>query len=59
MSYSEEYISKQTLLDFYTVDDPYLNDKMMVPLPIIRENIIDIPAEYISNKNVEGDKENV
>lgn len=40
------------LIGFIIFVLPYFKDKQ------VRENIIDIPAEYISNKNVEGDKEN-
>ena len=39
-----EYIERKDLLELYRMDDPILNENVHVPLPVIRQNIIDIPA---------------
>ena len=39
-----EYIEREDLLELYRMDDPVLNENGHVPLPVIRQNIMDIPA---------------
>ena len=39
-----EYIERETLLELYRLDDPVLNEIGYVPLPIIRQNIMDLPT---------------
>ena len=39
-----EYIKREDLLELYRMDDPVLNENGHVPLPVIRQNIMDIPA---------------
>ena len=39
-----DYISRDDLLELYTFDDPVLNETGHVPLPVIRQNIMDMPA---------------
>lgn len=39
-----EYIKREDLLELYRMDDPVLNENRHVPLPVIRQNIMDIPA---------------
>ena len=39
-----EYIEREELLELYRMDDPVLNENGHVPLPVIRQNIMDIPA---------------
>ena len=38
-----EYISRDDLLELYTFDGP-INETGVVPLPVIRQNILDMPA---------------
>ena len=40
----DEYIKREDLLELYRMDDPVLNENGHVPLPVIRQNIMDIPA---------------
>lgn len=39
-----EYIKREDLLELYRMDDPVLNENGHVPLSVIRQNIMDIPA---------------
>ena len=39
-----EYIEREDLLELYRMDDPVLNENGHVQLPVIRQNIVDIPA---------------
>lgn len=39
-----DYISRDDLLELYTFDDSVLNETGVVPLPVIRQNIMDMPA---------------
>ena len=43
-----EYIEREDLLELYRMDDPVLNENGHVPLPVIRQNIIDIPAADVA-----------
>ena len=43
-----EYIERKDLLELYRMDDPILNKNGHVPLPVIRQNIIDIPAADVA-----------
>ena len=43
-----EYIERKYLLELYRMDDPILNENGHVPLPVIRQNIIDIPAADVA-----------
>ena len=43
-----EYIEREDLLELYRMDDPVLNKNGHVPLPVIRQNIMDIPAADVS-----------
>lgn len=43
-----EYIERKDLLELYRMDDPILNENGHVPLPVIRQNIIDIPAADVA-----------
>ena len=43
-----EYIEREDLLEQYRMDDPVLNKNGHVPLPVIRQNIMDIPAADVS-----------
>ena len=43
-----EYIEREDLLELYRMDDPVLNENGHVPLPVIRQNIMDIPAADVS-----------
>ena len=38
-----DYISRDELLELYTLDGP-INETGVVPLPVIRQNIMDMPA---------------
>ena len=44
----DEYIKREDLLELYRMDDPVLNENGHVPLPVIRQNIIDIPAADVA-----------
>ena len=44
----DEYIKREDLLELYRIDDPVLNENGHVPLPVIRQNIMDIPAADVS-----------
>ena len=44
----DEYIKREDLLELYRIDDPVLNENGQVPLPVIRQNIMDIPAADVS-----------
>ena len=44
----DEYIKREDLLELYRMDDPVLNENGHVPLPVIRQNIMDIPAADVS-----------
>lgn len=44
----DEYIKREDLLELYRVDDPVLNENGHVSLPVIRQNIMDIPAADVS-----------
>ena len=43
-----EYIEREDLLELYRMDDPVLNKNGHVPLPVIRQNIMDIPAADVA-----------
>ena len=43
-----EYIERKDLLELYRMDDPVLNENGHVPLPVIRQNIMDIPAADVA-----------
>ena len=43
-----EYIGREDLLELYRMDDPVLNKNGHVPLPVIRQNIMDIPAADVA-----------
>lgn len=43
-----EYIEREGLLELYKMDDPILNENGHVPLPVIRQNIMDIPAADVA-----------
>ena len=43
-----EYIEREDLLKLYRMDDPVLNKNGHVPLPVIRQNIMDIPAADVA-----------
>ena len=44
----DEYIKREDLLELYRIDDPVLNENGHVPLPVIRQNIMDIPAADVA-----------
>ena len=44
----DEYIKREDLLKLYRIDDPVLNENGHVPLPVIRQNIMDIPAADVA-----------
>lgn len=44
----DEYIKREDLLELYRMDDPVLNENGHVPLPVIRQNIMDIPAADVA-----------
>ena len=44
----DEYIKREDLLELYRMDDPVLNENGHVPLPVIRQNIMDIPATDVA-----------
>lgn len=43
-----KYIEQEDLLELYRIDDPVLNENGHVPLPVIRQNIMDIPAADVA-----------
>ena len=43
-----EYIKREDLLELYRIDDSVLNENGHVPLPVIRQNIMDIPAADVA-----------
>ena len=43
-----EYIEREDLLELYRMDDPVLNENGHVPLPVIRQNVMDIPAADVA-----------
>ena len=43
-----EYIEREDLLELYRMDDPVLNKNGHVPLPVIRQNIMDIPVADVA-----------
>ena len=43
-----EYIEREDLLELYRMDDPVLNKNGHVPLPVIRQNIMDIPSADVA-----------
>ena len=43
-----DYIEREDLLELYRIDDPVLNENGHVPLPVIRQNIMDIPAADVA-----------
>ena len=43
-----EYIEREDLLELYRMDDPVLNENGHVPLLVIRQNIMDIPAADVA-----------
>ena len=43
-----EYIEREELLELYRMDDPVLNENGHVPLSVIRQNIMDIPAADVA-----------
>ena len=44
----DEYIKREDLLELYRMDDPVLNENGHVPLPVIRQNIMGIPAADVA-----------
>ena len=44
----DEYIKREDLLELYRMDGPVLNENGHVPLPVIRQNIMDIPAADVA-----------
>ena len=44
----DEYIKREDLLELYRMDDPVLNENGHVPLPVIRQNIMDIPVADVA-----------
>lgn len=44
----DEYIERKDLLELYRMDDPVLNENGHVPLSVIRQNIMDIPAADVA-----------
>ena len=44
----DEYIKREDLLELYRIDDPVLNENGHVPLPVVRQNIMDIPAADVA-----------
>ena len=44
----DEYIEREDLLELYRIDDPVLNENGHVQLPVIRQNIMDIPAADVA-----------
>ena len=44
----DEYIEREDLLELYRMDNPVLNENGHVPLPVIRQNIMDIPAADVA-----------
>ena len=44
----DEYINREDLLELYRIDDPVLNENGHVPLPVIRQNIMDISAADVA-----------
>ena len=44
----DEYIKREDLLELYRIDDPVLNENGHVPLPVIRQNIIDISTADVA-----------
>ena len=44
----DEYIKREDLLELYRIDDPVLNENGHVPLSVIRQNIMDIPAADVA-----------
>ena len=44
----DEYIKREDLLELYRMDDPVLNENGHVPLSVIRQNIMDIPAADVA-----------
>ena len=44
----DEYIKREDLLELYRIDDPVLNENGHVPLPVILQNIMDIPAADVA-----------
>lgn len=45
-----EYIEREAVLELYQIDDPVLNETGHVPLPVIRQNILDMPAADVVPK---------
>ena len=43
-----EHIVREDLLELYRTDNPVLNENGHVPLPVIRQNIMDIPAADVA-----------
>lgn len=43
-----EYIEREDLLELYRMDDHVLNENGHVPLSVIRQNIMDIPAADVT-----------
>nr|DAF30739.1 MAG TPA: DNA-directed RNA polymerase [Caudoviricetes sp.] len=43
----KEYIEREALLELYQIDGP-LNETGRVPLPVIRQNIMDMPAAEVA-----------
>ena len=44
----DEYIKREDLLELYRMDNPVLNKNGHVPLPVIRQNIMDIPSADVT-----------
>ena len=44
----DEYVKREDLLELYRMDDPVLNENGHVPLQVILQNIMDIPAADVA-----------
>ena len=44
----DEDIKREDLLELYGIDEPVLNENGHVPRPVIRQNIMDIPAADVA-----------
>ena len=44
----DEYIKREDLLELYRIDDPVLNENGHVPLPGMRQDIMDNPAADVA-----------
>ena len=44
----DEYIKREELLELYRTGNTVLDEVGVVPLPVIRQNIMDMPAEDVA-----------